>query len=51
LGSTQTAKDWNIRAFPTYFVIDAEGNIASRSVGYSTSLGIALRNWLAQLKG
>ncbi|MDZ4730314.1 MAG: redoxin domain-containing protein [Xanthomonadales bacterium] len=48
LGSGQTAKDWNIRAFPTYFVIDDAGNIASRSVGYSTSLGLRLRNWLAQ---
>lgn len=48
LGSDQTAKDWNIRAFPTYFVIDAAGNITSRSVGYSTSLGLRLRNWLAQ---
>lgn len=48
LGSNQTANDWNIRAFPTYFVIDDQGNIASRSVGYSTSLGLRLRNWLAQ---
>lgn len=47
LGTDQTATDWNVRAFPTYFVIDAEGNIASRSVGYSTSIGIRLRNWLA----
>ncbi len=48
LGSNRTAQDWNIQAFPTYFVIDAEGNIASRSVGYSTSIGLRLRNWWAQ---
>ena len=48
LGSDQTANDWNIRAFPTYFVIDQAGNIASHSVGYSTSLGLRLRNWWAQ---
>ncbi len=47
LGSRQTAADWNIQAFPTYFVIDAKGNIHSRSVGYSTSLGLKLRTWLA----
>lgn len=47
LGSGQTAADWGIKAFPTYFVIDEEGNIDSRSVGYSTSLGIRLRAWLA----
>lgn len=47
MGTIDTAQDWNIRAFPTYFVIDAEGNIASRSVGYSTWLGIRWRHWLA----
>jgi len=47
LGSGQTAADWGIKAFPTYFVIDEKGNIDSRSVGYSTSLGIRLRTWLA----
>ena len=47
LGSNQTAADWEIRGFPTYFVIDANGNISSRSVGYSTALGIRWRVWLA----
>jgi thiol-disulfide isomerase/thioredoxin len=48
LGSELTAKDWEIRGFPTYFVIDANGNISSRSVGYSTAIGLRLRTWLAQ---
>ncbi len=48
LGSGQTAADWGIQAFPTYFAIDENGNIDSRSVGYSTSLGIRLRAWLAR---
>lgn len=47
MGNGQTASDWSIRAFPTYYVIDAEGRIESRSVGYSTSLGIRLRAWIA----
>lgn len=51
MGTEQTARDWNIRAFPTYFVIDAAGNISSRSVGYSTSLGLYWRNWLARWSG
>jgi thiol-disulfide isomerase/thioredoxin len=50
LGSSATAEDWNIRAFPTYFMIDASGNIHSRAVGYSTSLGIRWRNWWAQVR-
>lgn len=48
LGSPQTTKDWQIRGFPTYFVIDGEGRIASRSVGYSTKIGLKTRVWLNQ---
>lgn len=43
LGNTTTANDWSIRAFPTYYVIDADGRISSRSVGYSTRLGMRFR--------
>lgn len=46
LGSSQTTKDWQIRGFPTYFVIDGEGKIVSRSVGYSTKIGLQTRVWL-----
>lgn len=48
LGGPKTINDWNIRAFPTYFVIDEEGQIASRSVGYSTKIGMQSRVWLNQ---
>jgi thiol-disulfide isomerase/thioredoxin len=48
MGNGQTAQDWGIKGFPTYFVIDAAGNIHSRSVGYSTWLGIRVRSWLAK---
>ena len=47
MGNSQTAADWSIRGFPTYYVIDAQGNISSRSVGYSTWLGMWARAWMA----
>ncbi len=47
LGSSRTAADWSVRAFPTYYVIDPDGRIDSRSVGYSTWLGMRWRSWLA----
>ena len=47
MGTGQTAADWGIRGFPTYFVIDAQGRIISRSVGYSTVAGMLVRNWMA----
>ncbi len=48
LGGPQTTKDWQIRAFPTYFVINGEGQIASRSVGYSTKIGLRTRVWMSE---
>jgi peroxiredoxin len=48
MGTPQTAADWSVRAFPTYYVIDAEGRISSRSVGYSTWLGMRIRAWMAR---
>jgi peroxiredoxin len=47
MGDRGTASDWSVRAFPTYYVIDAEGRISSRSVGYSSWLGMLVRSWLA----
>jgi peroxiredoxin len=47
MGDRQTSADWSIRAFPTYYVIDASGRIKSRSVGYSTGFGMLFRNWMA----
>ncbi len=46
LGGPQTSADWQIRGFPTYFVIDGDGKIVSRSVGYSTKIGLQARAWL-----
>lgn len=49
MGNAQTAVDWSVPGFPTYYVIDAEGRIASRSIGYSTWIGMWLRSWWARL--
>jgi thiol-disulfide isomerase/thioredoxin len=48
LGGPQTSMDWKIRGFPTYFVIDGKGKIVSRSVGYSTKIGLQTRVWINQ---
>ena len=48
LGGPQTSNDWSIRGFPTYFVIDEDGQIASRSVGYSTRIGLQARVWMTR---
>ena len=46
LGGSKTTNEWQIRGFPTYFVIDGNGQIVSRSVGYSTKIGLQARVWM-----
>lgn len=41
------AREWGVRATPTGFVIDGEGRIRHREVGYTTEVGMRLRLWLA----
>ncbi|HHL31381.1 MAG TPA: TlpA family protein disulfide reductase, partial [Oceanospirillales bacterium] len=43
LGTGKQMSDYKIKGFPTYFVIDEEGRVSHRSVGYSTELGMRLR--------
>ncbi|VAW33543.1 hypothetical protein MNBD_GAMMA01-1699 [hydrothermal vent metagenome] len=42
-GTEKQMIDYQIKGFPTYFVIDAAGKVIHRSVGYSTELGMRLR--------
>ena len=45
LGSEQQMSDYQIVGFPTYYVIDEAGTLASKSMGYSTELGMRVRTW------
>ena len=45
LGSEQQMADYQITGFPTYYVINETGKLASRSMGYSTELGMRVRTW------
>lgn len=49
MGNDRTLRDWGIRGYPTYYVIDGAGRISSRSVGYSTYLGMWARAFKAGL--
>lgn len=39
-GDAQLAHNYRIGAFPTYYVIDPEGRVEHRTVGYSSELGL-----------
>ncbi len=43
LGDAATASAWRVSAFPTFYVLDADGRVTSRTVGYTTELGLRLR--------
>jgi peroxiredoxin len=40
LGHADTAAAYRIRGYPTYYVLDAQGRIASRDFGLSTVVGL-----------
>lgn len=42
------AADWQVRGVPTHFVVDADGKIRFRVVGYATTWGLKARLWWAE---
>ena len=45
LGSEDVARDWQIQAYPSYYVLDDDHRVLRRDIGYSTQLGLWLRAW------
>lgn len=43
IGHEQQMQDYQIKGFPSYYVVNEAGELASRSIGYSTELGMRLR--------
>ena len=48
LGDRQVAKDWQVTAFPTYYVLDSDRRIRRRDLGYSTQFGLWWRTWFVE---
>ena len=45
LGSREVTRDWQIQAYPSYYVLDERHRVLRRDIGYSTQLGLWLRAW------
>ncbi len=43
IGDDVQMEDYKIKGFPSYYVINEAGELASRSIGYSTELGMRFR--------
>lgn len=41
------AANWRVRGVPTHFIVDANGQIRFRMVGYATTWGLKARLWWA----
>lgn len=46
LGDARVAQQWQVQAFPSYYVLDDEHRIVRRDIGYSSQLGLWFRAWL-----
>ena len=49
LGESGTTAKWAVTSFPTIYVLDADGNVSSSVVGYTTEIGLRARLWWAGL--
>ncbi len=43
LGNRQTMQDFKVTAFPSIYILQPNGSVVGRSVGYTTSLGLKIR--------
>ena len=46
LGDASVASNWQIYAFPSYYVLDSGHRIVRRDIGYSSQLGLLWRAWV-----
>lgn len=42
-GNNRVAMDYQIQGFPTYYVLDKDGKVHAKSMGYSSEIGIIAR--------
>ena len=45
LADANVARDWQIQAFPSYYVLDDQHRVVRRDIGYSSQLGLWIRAW------
>lgn len=48
LGNQQIAQAFQVQGYPSYYLLDLEGNIVAKGMGLNTSFGIKLNDWLSQ---
>lgn len=47
LGTQQVKSRYQVSGYPTYYLLNENNQIVARSMGFNTSIGIKLQNWLS----
>lgn len=47
LGNNNLKRQFKIKGYPSYYLINEESEVVARSFGFNTSTGIKVKNWLA----
>ena len=45
LANMKVRQQWQVQAYPSYYVLDSQHRVARRDVGYSSQLGLWWRAW------
>lgn len=45
LGTSKVQTDYHIQSFPTFYLLDKDNKVKNKTVGYTTSVGLQLRNF------
>ena len=46
LGDANVAREWQVQAYPSYYVLNSDYQVIRRDIGYSSQLGLWLRAWI-----
>lgn len=46
LGDANVSREWQVQAYPSYYVLNSEYRVVRRDIGYSSQLGLWLRAWI-----
>ena len=47
LGTEQQKQRFNVPGYPTYYILDEQSKVVASSFGYSSGLGVKLKNYLS----
>lgn len=47
MGDQALKRQFKIKGYPSYYLIDEDHKVVGRSYGYSSSIGLNVRNWLS----